>query len=418
MSEPESGQETPKEGAAAPSPAAAPNQLVKKKFMNGWTRELEDLMADWADKAACYRWMHEKTSTYCQEKDNYFNYPIIILSGLTASANFALNSIVGDDKEMQKWAQIGLGGASLITGILQTFMNKLGYAKNTEAHRVAGISWGKFNRQLCIEMNLHPDERMDSTNFLKMFRIELDRLIEQSPSIPELVIKQFNNIFKNTPDVIKPEITGILQHTKVYKDTNSRLKRLAAEATINLHYKRGIIKQLVVDDLEKKARKIALEETRKVVADMFEQQKALNATMSAAAAAGRRRGDPQPSAAFAEKLKQERKDELKEVAQSRAGSVAELKSRFKTESAGRSVKFSNPPASAWSDPKQDEKESAIAPQPQAAEPPSVPPAAVEPAPETGAAATIDTVITISDSGFHTPGYVEEEQPSDQTKPSQ
>jgi hypothetical protein len=160
-----------------------------------------------------------------------------------------------------------------------------------------------------------------------------------------------------------------------------------------------------------------------VVADMFEQQKALNATMSAAAAAGRRRGDPQPSVAFAEKLKQERKDELKEVAQSRAGSVAELKSRFKTESAGRSVKFSNPTTSAWLDPKQDEKETAAAPQPQAAEPPSVPPAAVEPAPETSAAATIDTVITISDSGFHTPGYVEEEppvqeQPSDQTKPSQ
>jgi hypothetical protein len=217
---------------------------------------------------------------------------------------------------------------------------------------------------------------------------------------------------------------GILQHTKVYKDTNSRLKRLAAEATINLHYKRGVIKQLVADDLEKKTRKIALDETRKVVADMFEQQKALNATMSAAAAAGRRRGDPQPSTAFAEKLKEERKNELKEVAQSRAGSVAELKSRFKADT-GRSVKFSNPTTSAWSDPKPDEKEAvtvivnAAVPQPQIAKPPAVP--AVAEADE--AAATIDTVISISDSGFHTPGYVEEEAPmhtesSDQTKPSQ
>jgi hypothetical protein len=422
MSAPESGQETPKEGGAT--------QPVKRKFMNGWTRELEDLMADWADKAACYRWMHEKTSTLCQEKDNYFNYPIIILSGLTASANFALNSIVGDDKEMQKWAQIGLGGASLLTGILQTFMNKLGYAKNTEAHRVAGISWGKFNRQLCIEMNLHPDERMDSTNFLKMFRIELDRLIEQSPSIPELIIKQFNELFKNTPDVVKPEITGILQHTKVYKDTNSRLKRIAAEATVNLHYKRGVIKQLVSDDLEKKTRKFAIEETRKMVTEMFEQQKALNASVAAAAAAGRKRGDQPPSVAFAEKLKEERASELKEVAQTRAGAVAELRGRFKSDSSSsrvsaRNVTFAKPGAVAWAETIPSEKEAVSAPLPtQPSEVPDVP--AIEPQPQTieslplpnaaSAASnaentTIDTVITISEVGFHTPHVVEEDNPA-------
>ena len=32
-----------------------------KRFLNGWTKELENLFAEWADKAACYRWMHEKT---------------------------------------------------------------------------------------------------------------------------------------------------------------------------------------------------------------------------------------------------------------------------------------------------------------------------------------------------------------------
>jgi hypothetical protein len=413
MSVPESGQETPKDGeSVAPAPATGPQ---KRKFMNGWTKELEDLMADWADKAACYRWMHEKTSIYCQERDNYFNYPIIILSGLTASANFALNSIVGDDKEMQKWAQIGLGGASLITGILQTFMNKLGYAKNMEAHRVAGISWGKFNRQLCIEMNLHPDERMDSSNFLKMFRIELDRLIEQSPPILEVIITQFNQLFKNTPDVIKPEITGILQHTKVYKDTSSRLKRLAAEATINLHYKRGVIKQMVVEDLEKKTRKVALEETRKMVTEMFEQQKALNATANAAAAAGRRKSVQTPSVAFAEKLKEERKSELNEVAQSRAGAVAELRSRFKADSAElgsstKNVTFANS-TKTWAEQKSNaEPATADVPLSQPANPPTHP---LGPTGPTGSEeANIDTVITvaesISGSGFHTPGFVEEE----------
>jgi hypothetical protein len=327
------------------------------------------------------------------------------LSGLTASANFALNSIVGDDKEMQKWAQIGLGGASLVTGILQTFMNKLGYAKNTEAHRVAGISWGKFNRQLCIEMNLHPDERMDSVNYLKMFRVELDRLIEQSPSIPENVIKEFNQLFKNTPEVVKPEITGILQHTRVYKDTNSRLKRIAAEATINLHYKRGVIKQIVLEDLEKKTRKVALEETRKMVTEMFEQQKALNAASAAAAASARKRSvDFTPSVAITERLKHERATELKEVAASRAGAVAELRTRFKVDSgdsgsSNKMVTFANAGKS-WT-----EKKTAEVPAPESKEPPQAPPA---PSELSESVATMDTVLTINDSGFHTPGIVEEQ----------
>lgn len=31
-----------------------------KKFMNGWTKEQEVLMAEWSDIAACYRWLHDK----------------------------------------------------------------------------------------------------------------------------------------------------------------------------------------------------------------------------------------------------------------------------------------------------------------------------------------------------------------------
>lgn len=378
-----------------PKPVEEKQEVTQKKFLNGWTSEVEDLMADWADKAACYRWMHEKTSAVCQQKDNYFNYPIIVLSGLTASANFALNSIVGDDKQMQKWAQIGLGGASLITGILQTFMNKLGYAKNTEAHRVAGISWGKFNRLLCIEMSLHPDERMDCHNFLKMFRVELDRLIEQSPIITEETIKKFNELFKNTPNVVKPEIVGILQHTKVYKDSGARLKRIAAEATVALHYKRGVIKQIVVADLERKTRDVAIEEARKIAREIIEEEKAKLVP--------KRSAEPKTgSVQLAEKLKEERTKEVEELSKTRAGAVSELKSRFMAAAgpkAGVSVHFANPieQPTAPSTPKseKDTIDTVI----------TVGEVKLEPRQEGSGTERTDTSGNVS--GFHTPGMVEE-----------
>jgi hypothetical protein len=298
---------------------------VRKKFHNGWTSELEDMMADWADKAACYRWMHEKTSIIYGMRDRSFNIPVIILSGVTAGANFALNSIFGDnDKENQKWAQLGLGGASLIAGIIQTLMNFYSYAKGSEAHRLAGISWGKFNRQLCIEMRMNPCERQDSIYFLKWFRTELDRLIEQSPIIPENIINQFNKMFKNA-DIVKPEITGILQHTRVFKDTGARLKRLAAEATINIHYKKGVIKQLVADDIERKTKNTAIEAARQTAREIIEEEKAkAKAAASAAVAASSK---PKP-VTFIEKQKIEREQELKKLNQKRENTVSELRNRF------------------------------------------------------------------------------------------
>ena len=232
-----------------------------KKFLNGWTREIEHLFAEWADKASCYRWMHEKTGRMYQTRDQGFMFPIIILSTVGGAANFAMNSI-SSDPEIQKFIQLGLGGLSIATGILTTIANRLGYASSSEAHRGASISWGKFNRLIVIELSLHPDERMDAFAFMKMFRIELDRLIEQSPTIPEAIINNFIYEFKEEVDLKKPDITGNLHHTQVFSDSGTRLKKMAEDAALTLNLKKGVLKQLVMDDLDAKIRTVVRQMTK------------------------------------------------------------------------------------------------------------------------------------------------------------
>jgi hypothetical protein len=241
---------------AAGTPGEKTPEPQIKRFNNGWTKELEHLFAEWADKAACYRWMHERTGRIFYQSDQSLMFPIIILSTVTGAANFALGSVV-NDPTIKNYAQLGLGGLSIISGILTTIANRLGYASGSEAHRTAAISWGKFNRLIGIELSLHPKERMDAFAFMKMFRVELDRLIEQSPSIPENVIKAFIVEFKSATDVKKPDIAGELEHTKVFVDTGSRLQKIAQEAAVNIAYKKGILKQLVLSDLDSKIKKIA-----------------------------------------------------------------------------------------------------------------------------------------------------------------
>lgn len=233
---------------------------TKRRFNNGWTREIEILVEDWADRAQCFRWMHDKTSRSYYMKNQYMMIPVIILSTLTGTANFGLDSLFSDPGQ-KKIASFGIGGVGILTGIITTLANFLRYAQGSEAHSGSAIAWGKFSRFLNIEMALHPNDRMEAFAFLKMFRIELDRLVEQSPQIPESVIASFKQVFRSNTEIKRPDIAGSIEHTHAFDNKNERLKRLAVDASLALVTKKAFFKDIVLEDLEKRVRKI-LDETR------------------------------------------------------------------------------------------------------------------------------------------------------------
>jgi len=178
--------------------------------------------------------------------------PVIILSTLTGTANFALDGFIpANNQDMKKYAQAGIGAVSIFAGILTTLGNFLRYAQGSESHRVAGIAWGKFQRQIAVELAIHPNERIDSMDFLKICRAELDRLIEQSPPIPDDIIKEFLYEFRDKKDIKKPEIVGGMEHTHVFQDTQSRLKVLTGEAALMLMHKKKMLAQEVAPNLDR-----------------------------------------------------------------------------------------------------------------------------------------------------------------------
>jgi hypothetical protein len=228
----------------------------KGKFHNGWTEEQEDLMEKWADMAACYRWLHDRCEKLYSKNNMSITIPVIILSTLTGTASVGLGSLVGDDPDTQKYAQIAIGGVSLVAGILTTLGNFLRYAQLSESNRVAGISWGKFQRQIAVELSLHPNDRLDSMDFIKICRSELDRLIEQSPPIPDSVINQFMIEFKDLPDLKRPDICRGIEHTEAFKDKKTRLKFIATEAGLMIAHKKKILRDELIPDIDNRLTKI------------------------------------------------------------------------------------------------------------------------------------------------------------------
>ncbi len=116
---------------------------------------------------------------------------------------------------------------------------------------MAAQRWGKYERQITVELALHPNERTECMYFLKTCRTELDRLLEQRPTdVPLPVIEAARAEFASFPVSHKPKELGGIETTHIFVDTNSRLREIAKESAILIAQKKGILKQITLDDLE------------------------------------------------------------------------------------------------------------------------------------------------------------------------
>ena len=189
---------------------------VKKKNKSLWTHEQENLLAEWAEKAACYRWLHAKSEKIYTTSHYRYSIPIIILSTLTGTANFGIESV---PKEYTRYAQMAIGGVNLFAGIMGTLQNFFRYAELMEAHRNVEILWSKFQREISVELALDPKRRKGADEFLAVSRSQFDKLIEQSPPIPDKIIKLFKSTFKKTTNIHKPDICNGIDPCNIYKPT-------------------------------------------------------------------------------------------------------------------------------------------------------------------------------------------------------
>lgn len=207
----------------------------KKETKQVWTKALEDLLAEWSDKATCFRWLHSRSEKSYRGKNYLFTIPVIILSTLTGTANFAMDSFVPE--ENKQIAMACVGSVNIFAGILSTLQNFLRYAELTESHRLAEVSWSKFGRDISIELALDPVRRKPALDFLKVCRAEYDRLIEQSPTIDDKIIASFKYNFKDAK-IRKPDICNGLTKCKIYEPSKEeKVANIMATATQKLSNK-------------------------------------------------------------------------------------------------------------------------------------------------------------------------------------
>jgi hypothetical protein len=186
-----------------------------------WCPEHETILSEWADKALCYKWLHTKSYAKYQRLHNLYTIPVIVMSTLTGTANFAQEKLSDPYKF---YAPIVIGCVNILAGIITTVQQFLHINELNEAHRVSMISWDKFYRRIKNELARHPRERANVNEFIMSSTEEYDRITETSPTIDKDMIDLFKSTFDGTftsndtkqlyQEITKPDILDKLVSVK------------------------------------------------------------------------------------------------------------------------------------------------------------------------------------------------------------
>ena len=208
----------------------------KRAHQLEWTEQIESLLSGWADTAAVYKWLHDKSHRKYKRKNKFLSIPIMVLSLITGSLGIGLQGYV--PPAYMSIGQGALGGMGIFIGIMQGLQTQFGWAQRSEKHASGSLGWGKLHRNIQIELAVEREFRKDCDSFVKVCRMEYDRLTEQSPAVPSDVLEMFKEVFKkqaelkkknddykgeiniktnDEEELILPDICDTIKHTKVYK---------------------------------------------------------------------------------------------------------------------------------------------------------------------------------------------------------
>ena len=193
-----------------------------------WYKAQENILRVWGEAAACYRFMNYRAFLMYKKSSMRFTLPVIVLSTITGTANFAQEQF---PESIRPMVPSIIGGMNLIAGLIATIMQFLKINELMESHRVASQSYGKLSRTIRLELALPLSERsMDGRDMVELMRAEYDRLIEQSPPIPTPILDEFEKEFRNSK-IFKPEIMHIqpIEPYKAILETSMKAKQIFNE---------------------------------------------------------------------------------------------------------------------------------------------------------------------------------------------
>jgi len=184
---------------------------IKRKELElreqSWNEQHESILRQWGEASGCYRYMNHRAYIMYKGLSMRFTLPVIVLSTITGTANFAQEQF---PESMRSMVPSVIGGLNLIAGLVATIMQFLKINELMENHKTAALSYGLLSRNIRLMLALPRRERSaDGLDFVNSCKAEYDRLIEQSPAVPTSILVEFDREYPLDNIFTKPEILDV-----------------------------------------------------------------------------------------------------------------------------------------------------------------------------------------------------------------
>jgi len=207
------------------------NHILKEER---WHNQQLLILKGWSEICASYRWLHYRTHIRYKIKNYCYMIPVIIMSTITGTANFAQAQVPAF---FMVYTPLIIGTINILSAIITTIYQFAKISELMESHRISSINYGKLSRNIDIQINLPEQYRtISGSDFIKETKAELDRLIDQGHTIPKDLLRTYN-IIAVRKGVKQPEISQFNRKTIYGVDDNFiQKKRVKKKSWFGLLY--------------------------------------------------------------------------------------------------------------------------------------------------------------------------------------
>lgn len=222
------------------------DQMIKQQALenrrDSWNEQHESILRQWGEASGCYRYMHHRAFLMYKGLSMRFTLPVIILSTITGTANFAQEQF---PENLRGMVPSVIGGLNLIAGLVATIMQFLKINELMENHKAAALSFGLLSRNIRLELALAREERStDGLEFVTRCKNEYDRLIEQSPSVPSTILAEFEKEYPLDNMFTKPEILDVRAIPKLKLPGFTNIRSYTGSSVISESTKGGPLSKI------------------------------------------------------------------------------------------------------------------------------------------------------------------------------
>lgn len=177
---------------------------------NGWNDKNERIVISIGENAASYKWMHEKSAVYYKTIHKILSIITIVFT-TALSAETILNN--NDEYIVKIFQQI----VTYIVTLLSVLQNFLKYEQLTEQHSNSANSFSQLYHEIQQQMCMYRRNRINATNYVSETLKSYDSLIVNGPNIPNRIVSQFKQTFRNT-DISVPDIADRIQKIEIISE--------------------------------------------------------------------------------------------------------------------------------------------------------------------------------------------------------